>query len=419
MANRLSTLAAEVVPNLLPALPPRNEETLMAEEGKTRPLSRGMTDNAYPNASHSTPAAPSHPAAQLSSVQHDVLTARLATAERDLDKERQAHKQTILDLRQKEQTALDLRQNWRETVNELNRYLRLGQGQSQMTDDDLLQYVNRLRQDTTAFSAQYFGDELGDPRFTKARYGLFKEHMSISQTEYEAYMRSASLRANLIQSFLWAFFYHEIFGKFCWMTTRSGASVYRIWKSFDSLYEESKDFIPDARQKCSMWRANTCNLMIDSMDLQGPQVHDDQQEWVERLVETVSKRLYPFSLSKPAKIRDGLEVLFKLSIDLDQAINRQVAMLTWDFGAQLPSRFDPACMALEGGSKPNGEELVARLVLAPGLLKRGRASGDKFDGIIRLLDTVVSCELPLCSVANDISRGGTSLKQKVRQTWYG
>jgi hypothetical protein len=147
------------------------------------------------------------------------------------------------------------------------------------------------------------------------------------------------------------------------------------------------------------------------MELQRDEVHNDPPEWVES-VETVSKVLSSFSRAKLATIRDRLQELFAISISLDQAISRQVAMITWDFGSQIPCPFDSARMVLEGGSQPEGEKLVARLVLAPGLLKRGRASGDRFDETTRLLNTMVSCEFPVYRVARDQSHGGPSLKPK-------
>lgn len=153
------------------------------------------------------------------------------------------------------------------------------------------------------------------------------------------------------------------------------------------------------------------------MSLQGDKAHDYQQKWVERMVQTIIKRLAPFSLSKPATITDKLQDLFELSLELDQEIHRQVAMVTWDFGAQLPSPFDPTYMVLEAGSQQNDNELVATLVLAPGLYRRGRASGDRFDEITTLLNMVVSCERPVCSVSNGRPRAGTGIKQII-QTWY-
>ncbi|CAI7638533.1 unnamed protein product [Penicillium discolor] len=406
-----------VPPKSLPPLPPRelprDESSFLPKQEELAPDRRyswGTTDDVSPPTSNYAPIATSQPADQVSSVEDNALAQKLAEAERELSQERRTHQQTTLNLRQKEQTANEFQQYWRDAINELNRYLRLSHGNSQMTDDVLVQHVNHLRQSIMEFSAQYFSDKLPSLRAIKDRHSLFEEHIAISRGEWEGYMRSASLRANFIQAFLWAFINGEIFGKFCWMTDKSGSSVRHMYESFGQLYEESEDLVPDARQKCSMWRANTCNLMLDAMELQREEVYDDRPEWVERIVGTVTKLLYPFSREKPATIRDRLQELFEMSIRLDQAISRQVAMVTWDFGAQIPGPFDPTRMVLEGGSQPTGENLVARLVLAPGLLKRGRASGDRFDEITQVLSTVVSCELPAHRVASDRSLGGPSVK---------
>lgn len=225
-----------VAPVFLPQTGSRNEDTLTTKQEEIAPLSKGTADDVCPPTSHSAPSATPRPANQLPSVQLGVLAERLAKAEHDLNEEKRTHQQTKLDLKQKHHDAVEFRRSWLDTVNELNRYLRLGHGHNQLTDDDLIRRVTHLRQKITTFSAQHFSDELHDPKATKTGHGLFKDHMAISQTEYEGYMRSASLRVNLIQAFLWAFFRDEIFGKFCWMTQRSGASAYQIYKSFGQYY---------------------------------------------------------------------------------------------------------------------------------------------------------------------------------------
>ncbi|EIT81628.1 hypothetical protein AO1008_02434 [Aspergillus oryzae 100-8] len=339
------------------AIPPqdplRGKTTLMGSPADTAPPGRGNNDEVYSSALDAVSIQTSR---SSTAVPPGVLAASLAQAKHDLEEERQQHQQTKMDLRQKEQEARELRKSWLETANELNRYLRQGHGYNQMTDDDLLQHVAQLRFTITGFAAQHFS---------------------------HPQLRDRKMTADLVRALLWVFLLRKVFDQFRWATLEAGA----------------KDVVPDARRRCSMWRANTSNLVLDSMIFEGDKAYDDRQQFVTMNVKVLSKYLASLSLSPKDVIEARLQDLFTQSLELDQELNRQVASITWN--------------------RDTDEELTVRLVLAPGLSRRGRASGDRFDEIVQLLKMEVSCELAVYNEPSRRSRPATRIGRLVSDMGWG
>ncbi|GMG04906.1 unnamed protein product [Aspergillus oryzae] len=372
------------------AIPPqdplRGKTTLMGSPADTAPPGRGKNDEVYSSALDAVSIQTSRPS---TAVPADVLATSLAQAKHDLEEERQQHQQTKMDLRQKEQEARELRKSWLETANELNRYLRQGHGYNQMTDDDLLQHVAQLRFTITGFAAQHFSHpQLRDRKMT-AEYDFFQQYLGISKTDFEAYIHSVTLRSSLVRALLWAFLLRKVFDQFRWATLEAGAP-------------------------------NTSNLVLDSMIFEGDKPYDDRQQFVTMNVKVLSKYLASLSLSPKDVIEARLQDLFTQSLELDQELNRQVASITWNSDVRLPCPFDPDHMAMEAAeSHQTDEELTVRLVLAPGLSRRGRASGDRFDEIVQLLKMEVSCELAVYNEPSRRSRPATRIGRLVSDMGWG
>ncbi|GMF74492.1 unnamed protein product [Aspergillus oryzae] len=372
------------------AIPPqdplRGKTTLMGSPADTAPPGRGNNDEVYSSALDAVSIQTSR---SSTAVPPGVLAASLAQAKHDLEEERQQHQQTKMDLRQKEQEARELRKSWLETANELNRYLRQGHGYNQMTDDDLLQHVAQLRFTITGFAAQHFSHpQLRDRKMT-AEYDFFQQYLGISKTDFEAYIHSVTLRSSLVRALLWVFLLRKVFDQFRWATLEAGAP-------------------------------NTSNLVLDSMIFEGDKAYDDRQQFVTMNVKVLSKYLASLSLSPKDVIEARLQDLFTQSLELDQELNRQVASITWNRDVRLPCPFDPDHMAMEAAeSHQTDEELTVRLVLAPGLSRRGRASGDRFDEIVQLLKMEVSCELAVYNEPSRRSRPATRIGRLVSDMGWG
>ena len=139
-----------------------------------------------------------------------------------------------------------------------------------------------------------------------------------------------------------------------------------------------------------MWRANTSNLVFETMSL------DDQgalarRDAVNEDVGRLSQHLRELTTSKSHVLEAYLRDIIKQSLDLDEELSRQVARVSWEsVRGGLPCAFDPNFMTLGGGQKHTGNDQVI-LVLAPGLVKTGKSSGDEFDVSTTLMMMEVVC----------------------------
>ena len=79
------------------------------------------------------------------------------------------------------------------------------------------------------------------------------------------------------------------------------------------------------------------------------------------------------------------------ALDLDQLFSKQVAEIYWHMGADEPGSFDEAFMEVQPGEKRTVDGQKVQLVVAPGLMKRGRSTGEDYETEIMLLKMTVSC----------------------------
>lgn len=79
---------------------------------------------------------------------------------------------------------------------------------------------------------------------------------------------------------------------------------------------------------------------------------------------------------------------------LGKEISRQIARIAWTLDLekeQEGSLFDAETMELETGD-PVKKPRVVNWIVAPGVIKRGKSTGEGFNHEEMLLSTVVSCE---------------------------
>lgn len=81
---------------------------------------------------------------------------------------------------------------------------------------------------------------------------------------------------------------------------------------------------------------------------------------------------------------DGLSDILKNAINLDMELSRQVAKYSWVFET---GEFDTSTMDLVGDYKPGEKDI--QLIVAPGVKKRGKSTGEDFNVEIPLLLTQV------------------------------
>ena len=146
-------------------------------------------------------------------------------------------------------------------------------------------------------------------------------------------------------------------------------------------------------------------MLIHLISLDGNNSHEHAHHYATRQSSILNNWLSRFSQSDPDMLQSQLADLIKQTVRLDQDLSRQVASIRWSFDRGSSLSFDPSSMALPSNYQEPSEELKVRLVLAPGLIRRGRSSGDQFDKIVLLLKTEVTCENPTALPA-DISSDG-------------
>jgi hypothetical protein len=136
---------------------------------------------------------------------------------------------------------------------------------------------------------------------------------------------------------------------------------------------------PEAERRFQMWKATTSALILESMN-------DDEREnqnievWAREFSSSVLDTIVSLVRDSDEGILENLTEIIQSSIILDQKICRQSARVGWLFP---PSKsllsFNPDSMAVEVGapSPQRGQRIV--MVVAPGLKKRGKSTGENFE----------------------------------------
>ena len=141
-----------------------------------------------------------------------------------------------------------------------------------------------------------------------------------------------------------------------------------------------------------MWKANTSALVVDALKLDREKGQLIRRTLRER-VQELCKQLAPFTKSKYEEFEDQMFDIIIEALDLDQLFSKQVADIHWDFGAADPGGFNEADMELQQGEKRTIDGQKVQLVVAPGLFKLGRSTGEGYEIQSILLRKTVSCEL--------------------------
>lgn len=149
----------------------------------------------------------------------------------------------------------------------------------------------------------------------------------------------------------------------------------------------------EAKRKFQMWRANTTTLLLDSMKSDQANDHESQRKWIKDKVLDIYELLRPFSKSKRKDLVDQLSQLVDEALDLDKVISKQVAEVIWDFGLEKGSgQFNQDLMELQQSNQQTSDGGNVLLVSAPGMIKRGKSTGEDFGVANILLEMEASWE---------------------------
>ncbi|OQE46940.1 hypothetical protein PENCOP_c001G05696 [Penicillium coprophilum] len=387
-------------------LPPGNDTSMAQFEGITSPAGERL-DEVAPSEAQSLAEARAIPTCDFAMIVDD--------AQKELEKERKGHQATKVALEKAQQEAEKYRRSWKQSVNELNRHLRQGQGFNQLTDEELLRDVSELRFNIRSFAVQHFEHELGSVTIVPNDYDVINRYVPLHEQEFEAYIRNKTMRPELMQAFIWRVLFVLVFDhQFRWAGNEAGTLMKEMVELFDPLVKATEDKVPDPLRKFHSWRANTSSMLIHLKSLGENNSQDDVHVFATRQSLALNKWLCRFSHSDPEMLHSQLTDLIKQTVRLDQDLSRQVASIRWSFARGSSLEFNPSSMTLPSNYQKPSEALKVRLVLAPGITRRGRSSGDQFDKIVLLLKTEVTCEDPKPGPA-DLSSDG--IMERVRKSY--
>ncbi len=135
---------------------------------------------------------------------------------------------------------------------------------------------------------------------------------------------------------------------------------------------------PDAKRKFQMWRANTTGLLIDAEKSDRDEDHGAHRNINENKVKDLVQILRRVSKSSERDLDDQVSNIVSEALVIDKMISRQVAEVTWLFDSDRTS-------TLDSGEKRGSHNVC--LVVAPGMIKRGKSTGAEFDIGNLLLET--------------------------------
>lgn len=150
---------------------------------------------------------------------------------------------------------------------------------------------------------------------------------------------------------------------------------------------------PEAKRKFQMWRASTTTLLLNSIKMgqgDGDRIH---RRFNEELDKVICESLSLFSKSKHKDLADKVFVIVHDAINLDKMISMQLAEVSWYSDCENNSQhFNQDLMELQRGEKQVDDTGNTWLVSAPGMIKRGKSTGEDFDVENILLKMEVFCE---------------------------
>ena len=118
-------------------------------------------------------------------------------------------------------------------------------------------------------------------------------------------------------------------------------------------------------------------------------------------VEDLCTQLAPLTRAKVEEFSVHVSNIITEALELDELFCKQVAEIQWVTGKNGPRAFDEASMELQQGEKRMSGGQEVQLVVAPGLIKRGRSTGEDYEVTNILLKTTVSCELMIADKSGD------------------
>ena len=357
----------------------------------------------------------------------------------------QAHnelQERLQELNRKDQDLGDIRKRWRQAANELNRFLAQGQGFSQVTDQELIQRATQLRFNIRSFAFQHFGGRLSESKAIDKYWEFANTYLAISFESFEASMQSPSKRPMITEALLWGILMYDILGRFCWAGEPVSDAISRLIRVLSKYTVEemsklrtkfitpivgpmenaSSSIDQGAMRKFQTWKANTATLLTEALDRHGKTNEGARFALLDDEIDKICRFLDAFSESKYEDLEEQVSQIVDEACEMDIAISKQAAEVVWLQRRKQDSRlFDPELMELERGEKSVEGSQNVWLMLAPGLIKRGKSNGEDFHVQNLLLKMQVSCKTKIIvrrekSEEPEVGSIGKRMKDVVKST---
>ncbi|ROW15755.1 hypothetical protein VPNG_02134 [Cytospora leucostoma] len=307
------------------------------------------------------------------------------------------------DLQQSDAKVKTVTRQWKKAATELDTLRSQRQGFYQVTDDCLTTLIRQLRYSILSFSIQYFGGEPQTPAGAEVGSSWGKKIMEDTtpgSRAFNDYLDSRKHCPSIIQAFIWRVLSHVVFDRVHWVGDRD--LRWKVLELYNQLEPKDSNLSLPTRyeqfRKFQVWRASTTGLVLDLLATRSPSGMDNETSTLRSLyAERISKSVAPFFRSKPDGHLDLLCQIIQEAVDLDQEISRQVARVQWVFeptSTDHPFSFSNQAGAMElekDEINPPDEDPMVHLVIAPGVKKRGRSTGECFDEEVWLVPMEVTC----------------------------
>ncbi|KAL2808091.1 hypothetical protein BJX63DRAFT_410501 [Aspergillus granulosus] len=292
-----------------------------------------------------------------------------------------------------------LRKRWKAAARELDKARSQNQGFYQVTDNYLIDLTMQLRYNIRNFAIQYFGGELAKGKLNleskPAYWDRYMAPTTPGNLDCEALIMSNERRPSVVQAFLWRFLVGHIFDQFRWAADNAITlrNLCRLLRPDCQYPDTHKPPNPEEERKFQTWIASTTALVVDALNTPGKSRSTETR--AEALAIKVRETIDPFLVIEDGGYEQELNRILDEALKLDKEICRQIARIEWVFpplAQEIP--FDPVSMRLGTGevAPKSAEPQIVRLVVCPGMKKRGRSTGEDFKVETLLVPMEVSCD---------------------------
>lgn len=288
----------------------------------------------------------------------------------------------------------DIRTRWKQTAKELNGLRAQGQGFYQVIDNYLESMIKSLRYNIQNFAIQHFSGELHTtPDLEQTPLGQTWKDTTIDGSDsYRDYIACPDKRPIIVQAFMWRIFASEISEKFRW-AGKAGLPLWELSRALRINPGGNLIAAADAEnvKKLHIWRGTTVGLILDCPE-ERLKFDSELHAWKHELFKDAELGFRQLQSEQSRGLEQDFLDIIDEGIRLDKEICRQVSRVEWMFSSRDGTQgFNPEIMNHDkGGILPAGNPDVA-LVIAPGVRKQGKSTGEGFESSVWLMKMEVSC----------------------------